>query len=333
MTRLFPERFDHLAATYWLPPERTPGSDAADLTVVTGYFDIGRGGWRGRVKGHEIPPWIARTNQDYLAHFRLLARLRNEMIVFTEPRFAGEVLAARKDSGLEASTVVITLDRPFERDPILAATRARIDAAMRNRMLDFVELPNKPEAFSADYVLVTALKPVLTTAALDLGLVTRRQLAWLDFSYCREPQSFNPDFPWRYDCGDRLHVFTIETPDGRTASEMVRTAYCPFHGAQVFGPRALWPRLRGLFEATLTELLAADLADDDQGLLLMAWRAEPHLFAVHAVPRRDRFCALRLYNDAVPPDQIPPPARGSARTPKQRLLNEVERLKRRLRVS
>jgi protein YibB len=333
MMRLFPERFDHLAAAYWLPPDRTPGTDAADLTVVTGYFDIGRSGWRGAVKGHEIPAWMARTNQDYLAHFRLLARLKNEMIVFTEPRFAGEVLAARKDNGLEASTVVMTLDRPFERDPILAATRARIDAAMRNRMRDFVEQPNKPEAFSADYVLVTALKPVLTTAALDLGLVTRRQLAWLDFSYCREPESFNPDYPWRYDCGDRLHVFTIETPDGRTASEMVRTAYCPFHGAQVFGPRALWPRLRGLFEAMLAELLAADLADDDQGLLLMAWRGEPQLFAVHAVPRRDRFCALRLYNSAVPPDQVPPPARRSARSPKRRLLNEVERLMRRLRAS
>lgn len=114
---------------------------------------------------------------------------------------------------------------------------------------------------------------------------------------------------------------------------MVRTAYCPFHGAQVFGPKALWPRLRSLFEAMLGELLAADLADDDQGLLLMAWRAEPQLFAVHAVPRRDRFCALRLYNSAVPPEHIPAPGRSSARKPKQRLLNEVERLKRRLRTS
>jgi protein YibB len=332
MTRLFPDRLDHLAAPYWMPHDRTPGMDAADLTVVTGYFDIGRGAWRGAVKGHEIPVWMARSNEDYLAHFRLLARLKNEMIVFTEPRFAEAVLAARRDHGLEASTAVITLDRPFERDPVLAATRARIAAAMQDRMLDFVEKPNKPEAFSAEYVLVTALKPVLTTAALDLGLVTRRQLAWLDFSYCREPAGFNPDYPWRYDCGEQLHVFTIETPDGRTASEMVRTAYCPFHGAQLFGPRMLWPRLRALFEAMLAELLAADLADDDQGLLLMAWRAEPQLFAVHAVSRRDRFCALRLYNSAVPPEQIPPPAPRSARTPKQRLLNEVERLKRRLRV-
>jgi protein YibB len=333
MTRLFPQRVEHLATAYWLPADRTAGTNATDLTVVTGYFDIGRSGWRGAVKGHQIPHWMARTNQDYLAHFRLLARLKNEMIVFTEPRFAEEVLAARKDNGLEALTVVMTLDRPFERDPILAATQARIGAAMRSRMLDFVEQPNKPEAFSADYVLVTALKPVLSTAALDLGLVTGRQLAWLDFSYCREPRNFNPDYPWRYDCGDRLHVFTIETPDDRTASEMVRTAYCPFHGAQVFGPKALWPRLRSLFEAMLGELLAADLADDDQGLLLMAWRAEPQLFAVHAVARRDRFCALRLYNSAVPPEHIPAPAYGSARTPKQRVLNEVERLKRRFRAS
>jgi len=333
MMPLFPARVDHLATPYWLPPERAAGTDAADLTVVTGYFDIGRGAWRGAVKGREIPSWMARTNDDYLARFRLLARLKNEMVVFTEPRFAAAVLAARKDNGLEASTVVMTMDRPLEQDPILAATRARIDAAMRNRVLDFVAAPNKPEAFSADYVLVTALKPVLATAALDLGLATRPQLAWLDFGFCREPESFNPGYPWHYDCGDRLHLFTIATPDARSPSEMVRTAYCPFHGAQVFGPRALWPRFRDLFEAMLAELLALDLADDDQGLLLMAWRAEPQLFAVHQVNRRDRFCALRLFNSAVPPDRIPPPPRRSVRTPKQRLLNEVERLKRRVRGS
>lgn len=331
--RLFPERLDHLAVPYWLPPVRAPSVDPTDLTVVTGYFDIGRGDWRGAVRGHEIPGWLSRNNDDYLANFRLLARLKNEMIVFTEPRFADSVLAARKACGLEDLTVVMTLDRPFERDPVLAATRARIETAMRTRMLDFVAEPNKPEAFSPDYVLVTALKPVLTNAALDLGLVTRRQLAWLDFSYCREPWSFNPDYPWRYDCGGRLHVFIIETPDHRPPAEMVRTAYCPFHGAQIFGPPALWHRLRELFEAALAELLADNLADDDQGLMLMAWRAAPELFAVHPVPRRDRFCALRLFNSALPPEEIARVAASGGRTPKQRILNEFERLKRRLRAS
>ncbi len=332
MTRLFPERLDRLAVPHWLPTGRAPSADPDDFTVVTGYFDIGRGDWRGTVKGHEIPGWIRRGNDDYLANFRLLARLKNEMVVFTEPRFADAVLDARKACGLEAATVVMTLDRPFERDPTLAATRARIEAAMQRRLLDFVAAPNKPEAFSPDYVLVTALKPSLTVAALDLGLVTRRQLAWLDFSYCREPQSFNPNYPWRYACGDRLHVFTIETPDGRSPAEMVRTAYCPFHGAQIFGPPALWPRCRDLYEAALAELLAADLADDDQGLLLMAWRAAPELFAVHPVPRRDRFCALRLFNSAVPAHEIPPAATRAARTPKQRILNELERFARRFRA-
>lgn len=333
MTRLFPERLDHLAVPHWLPKDRLRGDDPDDLTVVTGYFDIGRGNWRGEIKGHAIPGWISRGNDEYLANFRLLARLKNEMIVFTEPRFADAVLDARKACGLEAATVVMTLDRPFERDPTLAATRARIETAMQRRMLDFVAAPNKPEVFSPDYILVTALKPWLTAGALELGLVTRRQLAWLDFSYCREPQGFNPDYPWRYACGDRLHVFTIETPDDRSPAEMVRTAYCPFHGAQIFGPPALWPRCRDRYEAALAELLAADLADDDQGLLLMAWRAAPELFAVHAVPRRDRFCALRLFNSAVPASEIPPRPPGSARTPRQRILNEIGRLKRRFGAS
>ena len=333
MNRLFPERLDRLAEPYWLPSNRGRGDDPTDFTVVTGYFDIGRESWRGSVKGHAIPDWIVRTNDDYLGNFRLLARLKNELIVFTEPRFAAAVVAARRATGLEDATVVMTLDRPFERDPTLAATRARIAAAMRDRLLDFVEAPQKPEAFSPEYVLVTALKPAFTVAALDLGLVTRPQLAWLDFSYCRDPQSFNPDYPWRFACGDKLHVFTIETPDGRSPAEMVRTAYCPFHGAQIFGPPQLWPRYRDLVERALAELLEQSLADDDQGLMLMAWRAAPELFAVHAVPRRDRFCALRLFNSAVPADRLPPPPAASRRSPRQRLLNELSRLTRRFRAA
>lgn len=333
MSRLFPERLDRVAVPFWRPPARPAETHPDDFTVVTGYFDIGRGGWGGAVNGRPIPAWISRSNDVYLAHFGHLARLKNEMIVFTEPRFAEAVLAARKAHGLEAATVILTLDRPIANDPVLAATRARIDAAMRKRVTGFVAAPEKPEAWSPDYVLVTALKPVLATAALDLGVVTRRQLAWLDFSYCRDPASFDPAYPWRYECGDRLHLFTIETPDDRSVEEMVRTAYCPFHGAQMFGPAERWRRLRDLFEAALGELLALDLADDDQGLLMMAWRAAPELFALHAVPRRDRFCALRLCNSALPPDLAAAAARGTRRTPRQRVLGEWGRLKRRLGVS
>jgi protein YibB len=330
MSRLFPAGLNHLAVPFWRPPARAPATHPDEFTVVTGYFDIGRGDWGGAVKGRPIPGWIRRTNDDYLAHFGYLARIKNEMIVFTEPRFAEPVLAARKAHGLEASTVVMTLDRPFANDPVLAATRARIEAAMHKRLTDFVAEPAKPEAWSSDYVLVTALKPVFAIAALELGLATRRQLAWLDFSYCRDPASFDPAYPWRFDCGERLHLFTIETPDNRSIEEMVRTAYCPFHGAQVFGRIGLWPRFRDLFEAALAELLAQDLADDDQGLLMMAWRAAPDLFQLHAVPRRDRFCALRLCNSALPPGGPVTVARHGQRTPRQRILREWGRLRRRL---
>lgn len=333
MNRLFPERLDGLAVPFWLPSARPPAMHPDDFTVVTGYFDIGRGDWGGAIGDRPIPAWLRRSNDDYLAYFRHLARLRNEMIVFTEPRFAERVLAARKAHGLESATVIMTLDRPLATEPVLAATRARIAAAMRKRLTGFVAEPAKPEAWSPDYVLVTALKPVFATAALDLGLVTRPQLAWLDFGYCRDPDSFDPGYPWRYACGDRLHLFILEIPDGRPVEEMVRTAYCPFHGAQVFGKTILWHRFRDLFEAALAELLALDLADDDQGLLMMAWRAAPDLFELHAVPRRDRFCALRLFNEALPRDQAAAAARRARRSPGERILGELGRLKRRLGVS
>jgi protein YibB len=333
LTDPFPDSLRHLAEIYWSGIDPGRSAEPNDITVVTGFFDIGRGDWSGSVQGRPIPGWLVRSSGLYMDHFRLLARLRNQMVVFTDRGHADAVLAARKAEGLEALTQVVVIDRPFRRDAVLAATKARIAGLMDRRLKDFVTDPTMPEVWSPEYVLVTVMKPLLVLTALDLGLVSRPQVAWLDFGYCRDAQSFNPAYPWHFDCGSRLHLFAIAKPDGRSPAEMVRTGYCPIQGAQIFGPADLWRPFWLAFRAAFTELLAADLVDDDQGPLLMASRAAPELFEVHSVSRRDRYCALRLFNSAVPPDQIPPPPRRSRRTPWQRILNEFERFARRFRAA
>ena len=50
------------------------------ITIVTAYFDIGRGDWSTE-KGH--PSHLLRDNQTYLSYFENLAKLDNEMVVFT----------------------------------------------------------------------------------------------------------------------------------------------------------------------------------------------------------------------------------------------------------
>ena len=50
------------------------------ITIVTAFFDIGRGDWSTE-KGHSSH--LLRNNQTYLSYFENLAKLDNEMVVFT----------------------------------------------------------------------------------------------------------------------------------------------------------------------------------------------------------------------------------------------------------
>lgn len=47
----------------------------SDITIVTAFFDIGRGEW--------ATGGFKRTPEDYLNYFKQLAVLENEMIIFT----------------------------------------------------------------------------------------------------------------------------------------------------------------------------------------------------------------------------------------------------------
>ena len=51
-----------------------------NISIVTAFFDIGRGGWT-QDKGH--PHYLLRTNETYIERFSYLAQLENEMVVFT----------------------------------------------------------------------------------------------------------------------------------------------------------------------------------------------------------------------------------------------------------
>ena len=64
-----------------------------ELTIVTGFFDCGRG------KHQEQ----ARSNQKYLDFFRKWARIQNKLIVYTTKEFEKEILAERNKLTLLSS--------------------------------------------------------------------------------------------------------------------------------------------------------------------------------------------------------------------------------------
>jgi Bacterial protein of unknown function (HtrL_YibB) len=65
---------------------------AHEVSIVSAFFDIGRGDWQGEVSGTPIPAWQARSTETYLTWFNNLARLRNQMVIFTDESFAQIIL-------------------------------------------------------------------------------------------------------------------------------------------------------------------------------------------------------------------------------------------------
>ena len=76
-----------------------------DITIVTAFFDIGRGEWSPD-KG--LPHYLQRTNDTYLKRFGHMAKLENDMIVYTSKEFVDDIKFLRQDR----PTKIYTLDFP-----------------------------------------------------------------------------------------------------------------------------------------------------------------------------------------------------------------------------
>jgi protein YibB len=264
-----------------------------EVSIVTAFFDIGRGNWRGFV----------RSNEQYLEWFKNLARLKNEMVIFTEQKFVNAILDIRTKNGLGSITTVISCDHLFGPNGQLVETNRLLGRAMRPELHAFVRDPGCPEYWNADYVLLNLLKTVFVSIATKLGLNANQQIAWIDFGYCRDAQRFDPNIPWQFDCGGRMNIFHIREPDDRPIFDIVRTGDVYFQGCHIVGPAECWHHLSRLVDDAMASLLACGLVDDDQTVLLMAYRRAPDLFKIHAVDPSDWFVLFRNFKHTdVTPD-------------------------------
>ncbi len=75
----------------------------SSITIVTAFFDIGRGDWTSN-KG--FSPHLERTADTYIQYFENLSELDNDMVIFTSSELKPKIEAIRNGK----STVVVTLD-------------------------------------------------------------------------------------------------------------------------------------------------------------------------------------------------------------------------------
>jgi protein YibB len=271
-------------------------ADPLESVIVTAFLDIGRDAWKesaAKASRHR------RSTALYLERFGYLARLKNPMAVFVEPSLAENALAARRAHGLEDRTAIVIIDRPFAREP-LASLVGEIEARMTPRLHSWVLHPDAPEYREPRYVLVNALKSAFVNAAVDLGIIAAAQTAWIDFGYCYDDARFDPTKPWRFDADGRMNLFYMNALDNPPLLSVVRSGNVYFQGCHLVGPTPSWRPFAGEIADALDALLACDLIDDDQTMMLMAWRRDPARYRIHVVPPPDWRVVFRRFNAETP---------------------------------
>lgn len=245
----------------------------SELTLVTDFFDIGR----GADKNSEL----RRNTSKYMEEFKRWARIRNHLIVYTDPSSAEEILDIRRGYGLEDKTTIIQIEDLFGLEPELFARMKKISG--NDSFLKFRYLP-EASSNNPKYDYLWMMKYYFMNDAYDRGLLNE-DVAWIDFGFDHGGIVYydenDYDFIWEYDFGGKIHIFCLSDPD--TVSCISTLQYLPdcvmgcMYGVSRDMVPAFWKMVREAMEA----LLMIECVDDDQELVLMAYKRYPECFAVH----------------------------------------------------
>ena len=249
------------------------GTEMGEITLVTDFFDIGR----GQDKNEEL----RRTASKYFDEFRRWARIQNKLIVYTDSKSAETIKAIRGEYGLLDKTVIVATDNLFELEGDLLA---RMEKASRNQ--DFLDFRYLPEASSNNpkYDYLWMMKYYFMNDAYEKGLLTE-DVVWMDFGFDHGGITYSDekdyDFLWNYDFNGKIHISCLYDPDARIGMETLQFQNDCVMGCMYGLSRELVPTFWKLVRNAMEALLMLDCVDDDQQLVLMAYKARPELFTVH----------------------------------------------------
>ena len=244
-----------------------------DITIVTAFFDIGRGDWTPE-KG--LPHYLQRTTDTYLERFGHLAKLENKIIVYTSEDLSSKIKEIRGD--LPTEVFVVDFKNNFEQ------LRKEITDIQKNpeyqAKINSSQIKN-PEYWNADYVLVNLLKSAFVNRAMPF--VDTELVAWLDFGYCRDETTLGGVRFWEYPFDkEKIHFFNIKDwVEGTFIQDVISNNDVHITGPCIVAGKEMWPTLEHLVHHNVNELLKNQLIDDDQTLMLMSTLLDPNLFELH----------------------------------------------------
>lgn len=249
--------------------------DKNKISLVTMFFDIGRGDWS---KQNGIADFANRDNDKYFAYFAHLAKLKNDMVVFTTPNFNERIRQLREDR----PTTIINIDLESKFGDYI---RKIEDIQNSENFVKHIpeSLRQNPEYRSPKYVLINNLKTYFVKQAIEQGLPQQEQVAWVDFGYCRDANTLAGINEWQYNFDKNyMHFFTIKPkkkfgiiPNPKFPTTMESTKQAMYHnrvfiiGSIFVGTKSKWSEFYTKLTNIQLDLLDEGIIDDDQGVYLM----------------------------------------------------------------
>jgi len=260
-----------------------------EITIVTAFFDIGRGDWTPD-KG--LPHYLHRSTQTYMDRFAIMAKLDNPMVVYTSKDLVDQVKKIRGDK----PTDILTLDFPNSFEVLREEVKKIQKDSVYQSKINPSQIKN-PEYWNADYVVVNLLKSSFVTRAMNV--IHTDLVAWMDFGYCRDESTLNGVELWQYPFDkDKIHFFSLKDwVDGTYLEDVIFNNDVHITGPCIVAGKDVWPILEHLVHHNVNELLKNNLIDDDQTVLLMSYLQKPELFELHPVNNQDWFVAFKDYNE------------------------------------
>jgi protein YibB len=268
-----------------------------DISIVTAFFDIGRGNLPQTKHGRVLPHYQHRSVDTYFDFFSKQAKLQNEMTIYTTEDFAGRVYDIRKQYGLEKMTNIVAMKSYLPDD--MKETKAKIESIMASpEYYGKVTNPQLIEYWHSDYVLVNIFKSLYVCHAIQNKFATKDVTAWIDFGYVRNDNAIPPSNKWAYPFDkEKIHFFNIKPIEPqRPIDDIIYTGDVYIQGCHMVAGTKKWDELRQLIMGSLHVLLNNNLIDDDQTLLLMSYLSKPEDFELRYVDPSDWFIMFKNYN-------------------------------------
>lgn len=266
------------------------------ITIVTAFFDIGRGALPKEKHGVVLPEHLHRGVEEYFSYFKNLAKLKNPMIIYTTKDFKERVEQIRFSHGNLEKTVVVVLDSYISDSSYDFKTKTE-EIMNSESFISNVVSPEFIEYWHSGYVLVNFFKSFYISDAIKKGYVNTDTAAWIDFGYCRDSEE-DLSFNWFYDFSpEKIHLFNIRDIDyNRKIDEVVYTGDVYVQGGQIVAGVKMWPHLKNLMMESFQELTSNNLIDDDQTMLFMSYLKDSDSFVLRYNNPTDWFRIFKDYN-------------------------------------